>query len=154
MPGNIHKEARILIIDDEEMAADVLCRILEAEGYQHVKRILDPRDALPNFQRLKPDLVVLDWMMPKVSGAKVLEQLRAEIAAAEYLPILVVTALPHIETKQEALGHGATDFLNKPYQRSEIVLRVGNLIATRFLHLELKKQNELLEKRQLFVRDD
>lgn len=147
MPDNIHQEARILIIDDEEMAAELLCRILEAEGYQHVERILDSRQAVAKFRSLNPDLVILDWMMPKVSGAKVLQQLRAVIAASDYRPILVVTALPHIATKQEALGRGATDFLNKPYDSSEIVLRVGNLLATRFLHLEIKQRNQELEQR-------
>ncbi|MBA3962357.1 MAG: PAS domain S-box protein [Chthoniobacterales bacterium] len=147
MRDQISQRARILIIDDEEMAADVLCRILEADGYQHVERILDPRTALARFQQFQPDLLILDWMMPKLSGADVLKRLRAEIEPGVFLPILVVTALPDAETKQAALGNGATDFLNKPYDPPEIVLRVGNLLATRFLHLELREQNQRLEQR-------
>ena len=147
MRDKIYEQARILIIDDDAIAAEVLCRTLEAEGYRHVEWILDPRDAIEKYRRLEPDLVLLDWMMPQLSGSAVLQQLRAEIAPADFLPILVVTALPNIETKQEALGSGATDFLHKPYDPSEIVLRVANLLLARFLHLELTEQNELLERR-------
>ncbi|MBA2743056.1 MAG: PAS domain S-box protein, partial [Chthoniobacterales bacterium] len=89
----------------------------------------------------------LDWMMPKLSGAEVLEQLRVASEPGPYLPILVITALPQFTTRKEALGAGATDFLNKPYDAAEIVLRVGNLLATRFLQLELIAQNQSLEKR-------
>lgn len=147
MRARISEQAKILIIDDEVMAADVLCRILEAEGFQHVERITDPREAVARFEQFEPDLVILDWMMPGLSGLEVLEQLRAEIPRKTHLPILVVTAMPHLETRHEALANGATDFLTKPYDPPEIVLRISNLLETRFLHLAVEEQSRLLQIR-------
>ncbi|MCA1657985.1 MAG: response regulator, partial [Verrucomicrobiaceae bacterium] len=141
------KQAKILIIDDEPMAADVLCRILENEGFQHFETVNDPSHAMARFREFQPDVVVLDWMMPELSGAQVLAQLRAEIPRRTHLPILVVTALPHLETRHEALTNGATDFLTKPYNSPEIVLRISNLLETRFLHLAVEEQNRLLQIR-------
>lgn len=148
MRDDIAQQARILIIDDEEMAADVLCRILEADGFHQVERIIDPRQALVRFEKFEPDLVILDWMMPEVSGLQVLRQLRANIAPETYLPILVVTALSQPEVKNEALASGATDFLTKPYDVPEIVLRVSHLLETRFVHRRMEEQNRRLAAEQ------
>ncbi len=147
MRDKIYQQARVLIIDDEESTADVLCHLLEREGYQQVERTLDPREAIAHYTRVKPDLVILDWMMPQLSGLEVLRQLRAHTAGETYLPILVLTALAQEEVKLAALANGATDCLTKPYNPSEIALRVGTVLATRFLHLELEKQTRLLESR-------
>ena len=141
MNDGIFQQAKILIVDDEAMAADFLQLILKKEGYRRIERLLNPLEAIAAYHRLQPDLVILDWVMPKLTGAKLLQQLRAEIAPESYLPILIVTALPDLEIKKEAFGCGATDFLTKPFDSSEIVLRVGNLLATRFLHLQLQVRN-------------
>jgi PAS domain S-box-containing protein len=143
----ISRHARILVIDDEVSAAELLREILQSEGYQCVETVVDPRNVIARFRAFKPDLVVLDWVTPPLSSGELLPALRAEVAPAGYLPILVVTALLQPQIRNEALREGATDFLVKPYDADEIVLRVGNLLETRFLYLEVEERNRLLRTR-------
>jgi PAS domain S-box-containing protein len=143
----IFRRAGILVVDDEFLAADLLRKILLNAGYQRVETVVDPRTAIARFREFQPDLVVLDWVIPPLSGAELLRALRAEIAPTSYLPILVMTALLQPQIRNEALRDGAIDFLVKPYDAAEIVLRVGNLLETRFLHLEVEEQNRLLRSR-------
>ena len=149
LPGRheIFQRAKILVVDDEPLAADLLRKILQSEGYQHVKTESDATKVLARFRKFQPDLVLLDWIVPPLSGAELLRKLRAKIEPTNYLPILVVTALSRPEVRNEALGAGATDFLVKPYDAAEIILRVGNLLQTRFLYLEVEEQNRLLRTR-------
>ncbi|MDP9100461.1 MAG: PAS domain S-box protein [Verrucomicrobiota bacterium] len=147
MREQLLKDAKILIIDDEILVVDVLSRILEAQGYSNIEGLTDPREALDVFRSFQPDLIVLDLMMPRIGGLEVLEKLRAEIPFDSSLPILVVTADPSVEAPRQAFAGGASDFISKPFDPSQIVLRVRNLLVTRFLYLEIQKQNELLEVR-------
>jgi putative two-component system response regulator len=86
-------------------------------------------------------------MMPELDGFGVMEQLRHVIPANTYLPILILTADISAETKRRALGAGARDFLTKPFDATEALLRMQNLLETRSLHLQLKDQNHMLEER-------
>jgi putative two-component system response regulator len=85
--------------------------------------------------------------MPYLDGFEVMNQLRARVPLGIFLPILVLTADITPETKRKALDEGATDFLTKPFDQTEVVLRIRNLLRTRVLHLQLQDQNHLLEQK-------
>lgn len=147
MRDRILHESKILIIDDDPRGIEILRRVLGAEGYAHTMAVTDPREAIEKFRSYVPDLIILDLIMPALNGLEVLGKLRAEGPAGNSVPVLVVTGDASAEAPREALQAGASDFITKPYDRSEIVLRVCNLLTTRFLHPEIQKQNELLEAR-------
>jgi DNA-binding response OmpR family regulator len=133
--------SKILIIDDESTHIDFLRHLLAAHNYRraNIKGVINPRDALSGFSEFEPDLVILDLLMPGVGGMQVLKQLRASIPPQTFLPVLVVTSDLTIESRREALASGATDFVVKPYESAEILLRIENLLYTRVLHCELAR---------------
>ncbi|MDP3684900.1 MAG: hybrid sensor histidine kinase/response regulator, partial [Ignavibacteria bacterium] len=95
----------------------------------------------------KPDIILLDLMMPHLDGFQILEQLKEIIPAGNYLPILVLTADVSPDAKQIALAGGASDFLSKPFDLIEVDLRIKNLLKTRYLHQQLENQNQILEEK-------
>jgi len=124
--------------------AELLTLILAQEGAREIRHTTDPFAAVRLFQDFAPDLVILDLLMPGLSGLEVLAQLHAIIPAEVYLPILVVSGDPNIETRAQVLGGGAIDFVAKPYDLNEVRARVANLLETRWLHLQLTgKRGEL-----------
>jgi len=146
-PGSL-KDARILIVDDQEANVRLLEGILRrAEGYTNIRSTTDPREVLRHYAEFWPDLILLDLHMPHVDGFEVMDALRPFVPAGAYLPILVLTADVTPEAKQRALSGGARDFLTKPFDATEVGLRIRNLLETRFLHLMLQHQNEMLEER-------
>ena len=150
MFAEARKRAKILIVDDQEQNVRLLQRLLQHAGYTTLESSTDPRRVLPLFSEFQPDLILLDLMMPDLDGFGVMRELASHIATDDYLPILVLTADVTPETKRRALSAGAKDFLTKPFDRTEVVLRIENLLHARFLHRELQRQNEMLEEQ---VRD-
>ncbi len=140
------KNARLLIVDDEEYNLQLLEAMLQEAGYTQVTKTSDPRQVLPLYLESQPDLLVLDLNMPHLDGFAVMRQLTPRIPPGGYFPILVLTAELTAEAKHEALKAGATDFLTKPFDTTEVMLRIHNLLTARFLHLELQSQNESLEE--------
>ncbi|RJP53999.1 MAG: PAS domain S-box protein [Anaerolineaceae bacterium] len=149
MLEDILTKARILIVDDQETNNYLLESILALNGYNHYKSLTDPRQVLGLYAEYQPDLILLDLMMPHMDGFAVMEGLRSLIPANTYLPILVLTADVTAETKRRALSSGAIDFLTKPLDTVEVMLRIRNLLETRFLHLQLQNQNQILEQKVL-----
>ncbi len=139
------KTLKILIVDDENANVQLLEQLLRREGYGRIMSTADPRQALPIFRKFQPDLLLLDLMMPHLDGYAVMQQLRPLIPSGSFLPILVITADISTPTKHRALAAGATDFLTKPIDAAEVVLRVHNLLKTRSLHRQLEDENERLE---------
>lgn len=139
--------ARILIVDDEDANVRLLQRVLQASGFEDLESTTDPRQVLRIFETFHPDLVLLDLRMPYLDGYAVLDQLSAKIPPQTYLPVLVLTADITPDAKRRALSIGAKDFLTKPFDQIEVVLRVRNLLETRLFHVELQKHNEILEER-------
>jgi diguanylate cyclase (GGDEF)-like protein len=139
------QRARILIIDDEQANVRLLERVLLTGGFTDVRGTTDSRNAVTLFDEVKPDLVMLDLHMPHMDGFAVLEALKARLEPNEYLPILVLTADMTRQAKERALSAGARDFLVKPLERTEVLLRTRNLLETRYLHLALKDENRTLE---------
>jgi putative two-component system response regulator len=138
--------ARILIIDDEAANVAVLRRALQSAGYTRLAETTDPIQAVTVFSQFRPDLVCLDLHMPGLDGFGVLEQLAPLIPAATYLPILMLTGDSSPASKQRALSLGAKDFVTKPFDLTEVRLRIRNLLTPRFMHLELASYNEILER--------
>jgi putative two-component system response regulator len=139
-----YKHARVLIVDDEPNNVDLLRRVLQRAGLSKIETTCDPREAVAIYVRFRPDLILLDLHMPHLSGIEVMDELN-QIAEASYLPILVLTADLTREARQEALSRGAKDFLNKPFSQEEVLLRIGTLLETRFLYLQIQSQNQMLE---------
>jgi signal transduction histidine kinase len=141
------EQARLLVIDDEEANVRLLERILAASGFTNVISSTDAREACGLVESFDPDLLLLDLLMPHVDGFEVMRELRDTLPPDRYFPILVLTADATDGTKRRALAAGANDFLTKPFDATEVVLRIRNLLRTRFLHVELQRQNDELEER-------
>jgi signal transduction histidine kinase len=140
------RSARILIVDDEPANVLLMQQMLEDAGYQALTLTTDSRGVLDLYRSVRPDLIVLDLMMPHLDGVAVLQQLRQEIPADAYVPVLVLTADATLEAKRRALAAGAHDFLTKPFERFEALLRIGNLLETRRLYVALEEHNRSLEE--------
>src|SRR5713226_3465362 len=102
----------------------------------------DARQILALFSESRPDLILLDLVMPQLDGFAVMQQLQPLVPEGTYLPVLVLTADVSPMTRRRALAAGAKDFLTKPFDRAEVLLRIHNLLETRFLNLALQAQNE------------
>ncbi len=140
-------DARILIVDDQAANVLLLRELLEEEGYTNLESTTDPRRTLEIFGEFEPDLILLDLHMPHLDGFALLEKLREVISPQCYLPILVLTADVTQPAKQRALTLGARDFLTKPLDHIEVLLRIRNLLETRALHLLQQRHNQGLEEK-------
>ncbi|HLX95171.1 MAG TPA: response regulator [Verrucomicrobiae bacterium] len=137
--------AKILIVDDEEADIRVLQWTLRVAKFANVRSLTDPTRTLEIFQQFQPDLLLLDLFMPKLDGFAILKQLRETMRTGDFLPVLVLTGFDTAETRSQAMAAGASDFLGKPLDCTEVMLRIRNLLQTRFLHqraLEMQKQLE------------
>jgi signal transduction histidine kinase/DNA-binding NarL/FixJ family response regulator len=135
----------ILLVDDEEANLDLLEALLDGAGYGHLVRTADARDVMPLVERHAPDLVLLDLHMPHRHGLQVLADLRAATPEDEYRPVLVLTADITTEAREYALSLGARDFVTKPFDTSEVLLRVENLLDARALHAGERRARERAE---------
>jgi putative two-component system response regulator len=135
----LYAKMKILVIDDEPANVALLEAMLSEGGYTRVRSVIDSRLALETCESFEPDLVLLDLMMPHVDGFTILEALRAD-AGESFFPIIILTADANESTKLRALRAGATDFLLKPFDQLEVLLRMTNLLETRRLHLQLDMQ--------------
>jgi len=141
------KTARILIVDDSETNVLLMERILENDGYTNVTSTTHSHEVLGLFESSAPDLLLLDLQMPEPDGFAVMELVKGWTAGETYVPILVLTADAGIETRRRALAAGARDFLAKPLDAIEVLLRIHNMLHVRLLMLELQVNNQVLEDR-------
>jgi signal transduction histidine kinase len=144
-------KAGILIVDDQEANVSLLEQMLRGAGYVSVSSTRNPREVCDLHREHRYSLILLDLLMPGFDGFQVMEGLKA-IETESYLPVLVQTAQPN--HKLRALKGGAKDFISKPFDFVEVLLRVHNLIEVRLLHreagqrtAELERANRGLEKR-------
>jgi putative two-component system response regulator len=137
-------DARILVVDDEPPNILLIERILQRAGYRNVYSTSDPESVLGLIDELDPDLLLLDLMMPRVDGFEIMAALRA---SDRQVPVLVLTADATQEVKRRALRAGARDFLTKPFDVDEVLLRIANMLDIRFLTMRLRDQNAALEDR-------
>jgi putative two-component system response regulator len=122
---------------------DLLRRVLSARGSK-IEATNDPRDGARCTCEFRPDLILLDLHMPHKSGLEVLDELNAD-RRGQLPAVLMLTGDLTQEARQEALSRGAKDFLNKPFSTEEVLLRIGTLLETRFLYLQIQSQNQMLE---------
>ena len=115
----------VLIVDDDPTAREALVAILEGEGYElHLAK--DGIRALQMLEQLQPDLILLDVMMPGMTGFEVCQRIRATPALAE-VPIILLTALDDPDSRLRGIEAGADDFLSKPPDRRELTARVRTI---------------------------
>ncbi len=115
--------ARILVVDDLALNVKLISVALQAAGYSHIGSASNGLEALKETYHFQPDLVLLDLMMPVLDGFGYCEKIRSD-PGARRMPIIVQTALGEREDKLRALSCGADDFINKPIDREELILRV------------------------------
>jgi len=137
-------KARILIVDDQEANVSLLEQMLREAGYVAVASTREPREVCGLHRKNRYDLILLDLLMPGMDGFQVMEGLK-EIEPDGYLPVLAQTAQP--DHKLRALKAGAKDFVSKPFDLAEVLMRVYNMLEVRLLHLESATRTEQAEAR-------
>lgn len=130
-------DSRILIVDDQVANVELLETTLLNEGFTNLAATTEPAHAYALCCAFQPDLILLDLKMPEVDGYALLSRL-ADLRADQYLPVVVLTADVSREARHKALSLGATDFLTKPFDQTEVMLRVWNLLEARQLYRRLK----------------
>jgi diguanylate cyclase (GGDEF)-like protein/PAS domain S-box-containing protein len=136
-------DGKILIVDDQLANVQLLEMMLQRAGYLHVTSTMDPTAVCRLHRMNHYDLILLDLHMPGMDGFQVMEALKA-VETDDYLSVLVITAQP--SQKLRALQAGAKDFVGKPFDRSEVLTRIHNLLEVRLLHEECKSHGRLLEE--------
>ncbi len=139
---DIHRAA-ILIVDDQAVNVQLLDYLLQGTGYTNVHSTLDPRQVASMHAAHRYDLIILDLHMPGMDGFEVMQAL-APMETESYLPVLVVTAEP--DKKLAALEAGARDFVSKPFDPTEVLTRIRNMLEVRLLHRESHHYNLRLEQ--------
>jgi putative two-component system response regulator len=137
--GERSREARILIIDDQEATIEALRGILRCAGFVSVNSTTDPMNGVTQAQTWHPDLVLLALHMPGLDGFGVLDAIRPQLAGG-CMPVLMLTADSSDDTKRRALAGGVKDFLTKPFDATEVLLRIENLLETRSLYTTLEQR--------------
>jgi putative two-component system response regulator len=118
--------------------------MFERAGPCRIHTTTDARQAVPLYVEHRPDLILLDLRMPHLDGLEVMTRLN-DIAEASYLPILILSGDLTPDARRDALSRGAKDFVNKPFQHDELLLRIRTLLETRLLYRQIQTQNQLLE---------
>ena len=142
---DLFADAKIFIVDDHEPNVVILERMLRTAGARDTWVFTDSRRVLAAFVELAPDLVFLDLHMPHRDGLELMADLQAARTDDTFLPIVVVTADTTPAARQRVLAQGAADFLTKPFDGVEVILRARNLLAARRLHQHTREQTAVLE---------
>jgi response regulator RpfG family c-di-GMP phosphodiesterase len=144
MFGVAERHARILIIDDDTASGNVLVAIMRRAGFLDLVVVRTAEEARVAFGTFQPDLVVADMHLPDGDGLALLQHLQSRVPPDDYLPFVVLTGDASKAIRDAALAAGARDFVTKPYDSTEVLLRLHNLIETRLMHLALRRQRNLL----------
>jgi putative two-component system response regulator len=137
---------RVLVVDDNEANVELIQELLGQAGYTTVLSTNHASRVLNLCEAWRPDLLLLDLHMPQLSGFDVMSGISALMEEPENLPVLVLTADATLDARHRALSMGARDFLTKPLDSRELLLRTHNLLQTRYLQLQLQQQNALLDR--------
>jgi len=135
---------QIFIVDDEELNVRVARKYLRMSGFDRVNATTEPGEAVAWIRRERPDLILLDIMMPEISGLDILRELRS-LDETRHLPVVILTAHYEDEIKYQAIELGANDFLAKPIDPLELLPRVRNLLSLRAHQRWLENTYENLE---------
>lgn len=140
-------DAKIIVIDDNEQLLKFAQQVLKGGGYNDVRLIQDPRLAVDAIIGEDIDLVLVDVHMPHMDGYEVLERAIRKLGKDTYVPILMCTSDNAPESRQRALKLGASDFIAKPYETTEMLLRVRNFLRMRWMNLTIQQASAMLETR-------
>ncbi|GAA0792639.1 HD-GYP domain-containing protein [Marinobacterium sediminicola] len=148
--NNTLTHSRILVVDDEPVNLRLVERVLALEGYDGLSLISDPRRAVEEYQQHRFDLVLLDINMPGMDGFEVLEAIKA-LEPEMLPPVIMLTAQHDKSFRLKALSMGVRDFITKPFDRDELLMRVGNLLqlqmGLRMIHDQKNVLEELVQQR-------
>lgn len=136
--------SKILIVDDDKYIVSLLLIHLKLAGFSKVRTETDSRKAMLEYMEFRPDLLILDLIMPHVDGFMILEKL-ASLKSTSH-NVLVLTALNDPGTRRKAMDAGARDFLTKPFNKEQAVSRIKNLLISRKRIDALADSNRELEK--------
>ncbi|MFT5300334.1 MAG: putative two-component system response regulator [Mariniblastus sp.] len=139
------RSSKIMIVDDEALVIRVVRRFLSADGYENFHTLTDPREALEMIDREQPDVVLLDIMMPHITGLDLLK-VRQKTPAFQHIPFIILSANSENQIKRDALQLGATDFLSKPVDPNDLILRVQNALTVKRHHDHLANYATELER--------
>ncbi len=137
-------QARIFVIDDEPANLKLLDKLLASQGYLQPVLIQDPREVLDRYREARPDIILLDINMPHLDGYEVMAQLK-ELDDPLLPPIVILTAQHGRDYLMRALAAGARDFVGKPFDRAELLMRVRNLLDAQLAHRMVHDQKSVLE---------
>lgn len=137
-------EINILIVDDTADNLRLLATILELQGY-NVRKSLSGKMALQGVNYYHPDLILLDINMPDMNGYEVCQQLKASEATSD-IPVIFISAIERLESKIQAFELGGMDYITKPFQEQEVLIRVKNQLLIRQQRQQLIEQNKCLEQ--------
>lgn len=118
--------------------------MLKVSGYKNLKSTREGREVKEIYNSFSPDLILLDLKMPNFDGFDVMKSLK-ELVGEDYLPIIILTAQRDHPTRLQALESGAKDFINKPFESTEILARINNMLEVRLLHNQVRDNNKILE---------
>ena len=138
------KQGTVLLVDDTPLILQLLSKLLLNEGYK-VHTANNGRSAIDSARELNPDIVLLDIMMPGIDGYEVCERLKANPLTCD-IPVIFVSAIDQVFDKVKAFGVGAADYLTKPFQPEEVLIRVAHQLNFRSLQKRLEEQNLRLQK--------
>lgn len=135
---------KLLIVDDEEFVIKLITDTMRLSGYI-IEHAVDGAGAFQKIKAFKPDIIILDVMLPDMSGYDILKKIKA-VPATWSIPVIMITALSDKHAKYEALSKGADDFLNKPFDVNELQIRIRNSIKVKAYNDLLNNYNVTLEK--------
>ncbi|MDH5424482.1 MAG: response regulator [Gammaproteobacteria bacterium] len=141
------KKLKILVCDDSISNVMLLEKLLNDQGYQSVVTITDPVKVLPLMLEQTFDLLLLDIEMPRLNGIEVMQLINASDLKKQFIPVLVLTGNQNPQVRNKALESGAQDFVTKPFDHTEVLLRVRNLLRVRGAYIAQAGMNDELEKR-------
>jgi putative two-component system response regulator len=137
-------QPRILIADDDEGVRSLLQLFCVESGYE-ARQVATGREAVRAAEESPPDLVLMDATMPEMDGFEATRRLK-EIEATRHVPVIILTGLKSRQDRIQGIAAGANDFLTKPVDREELMMRIGNHLKLKEFHDFLKRHNEILEE--------
>jgi adenylate cyclase len=141
---NYTTKGSILVVDDTPDNVRLLSRILTEQGYQ-VRKALNGKSALATVEKLAPDLILLDVMMPEINGYEVCQELKKSPNFCS-IPVIFLSALDDVSDKVKAFHAGGVDYITKPFQEQEVLARVANHLIIKDQRIQLQEQTEKLEE--------
>ena len=142
------RRSTIMVVDDELVNVKIVRKYLKDAGYDEIVTTTDSREAFRLIQKERPDIVILDVMMPHVNGLQILSEIRRD-EELHQIPVVILTASEDAQTKLNALDLGASDFLFKPVDPAELVVRVRNVLTVKRHLDQLANYSTQLEREVL-----